>query len=167
MMTNALARKTTGVRRAVTALMLPLLLAACSQAAKPVPPPVTLGFCGSSPEVMPDVVLVVCSTDDITATNLVWSDWGTQAAHARGSATVDLCAYTDCAAGDYISVPFDVTASRIVQCTKSRRAYSTLSYVFPDGSPFKSVPAVADSPAYYGGQNQPVPPPDQTVSLTC
>jgi hypothetical protein len=149
------------------ALLLPLLLAACSQAAKPVPPAVTLGFCGSSPEVMPDVVLVVCSTDDITANNLVWSDWGAQAAHAKGSATVDLCAYTDCAAGDYVSVPFDVTASRIIQCTKSRRAYSILRYVFPDGSPFKNVPLVADSPAYYGGQNQPVPPLDQTVSLTC
>jgi hypothetical protein len=29
------------------------------------------------------------------------------------------------------------------------------------------VPLVADSPAFFGGQNQPVPPRDQTVSLTC
>ncbi len=164
MMMNVLARKTTGV---LAALLVPLLLTACSQAAKPVPPQVTLGYCGSSPQVMPDVVLVVCDTDDITATNLVWSDWGTQAAHARGSATVDLCAYTDCASGDYVSVPITMTASTIVHCTKSRRAYSTLRYVFPDGSPFKGVPVAADSPGYFGGQNQPVPPRDQTVSLTC
>jgi hypothetical protein len=155
-------------RKAAAALLVPLLLAACSHAAvKPSPPPVTLGYCGSNPQVMPDVVLVVCSTDDITAENLVWSDWGAQSAHAKGSATVDLCAYGDCASGDYISVPFDVTATRIVHCTKTRRAYSTLRYVFPGGSPFASVPLVADSPAYYGGQNQPVPPRDQTVSLTC
>jgi len=150
------------------ALMVPLLLAACGQTVpKPLPPPVTLGYCGSNPQVMPDVVLVVCATDDITATHLVWSDWGAQSAHAKGSATVDLCAYTDCAAGDYISVPIDVTATRIVHCTKTRRAYSMLRYAFPGGSPFKGVPIAADSPGYFGGQNQPVPPRDQTVSLTC
>jgi hypothetical protein len=152
----------------VAALTVPLLLTACSHAvAKPLPPPVTLGYCGSNPQVMPDVVLVVCDTDDITAENLVWTDWGAQSAHAKGSATVDLCAYGDCAYGDYISVPIDMTVTRIVQCTKVRRGYSTLRYVFPGGSPFASVPLVADSPAYYGGQNQPVPPRDQTVSLTC
>lgn len=154
--------------KAAAALLIPLLLAACGHApAKPLPPPVTLGYCGSNPQVRPDVVLVVCATDDITAENLVWSDWGAQSAHATGSATVDLCAYSDCASGDYISVPFDVTATSIVHCTKTRRAYSTLRYVFPEGSPFKSVPLTADSPAYFGGQNQPVPPRDQTVSLTC
>jgi len=158
-------RKATGV---AVALMLPLLLTACSHAAaRPALSPVTLGDCGGNPQVMPDVVLVVCATDDITAENLVWSDWGTQSAHATGSATVDLCAYVDCAAGDYISVPIEMTATKIVRCTKTRRAYSTLRYVFPEGSPFKSVPLTADSPGYFGGQNQPVPPRDQTVSLTC
>ncbi len=152
----------------VAALVIPLLLTACSHAAaKPLPPPVTLGYCGSNPQIMPDVVLVVCSTDDITAENLVWSDWGAQSAHAKGSATVDLCAFGDCASGDYISVPIDMTATKIVHCTKTRRAYSTLRYVFPQGSPFASVPLTADSPGYFGGQNQPVPPRDQTVSLTC
>ncbi len=146
---------------------MPSLLTACGHAAKPVPPPVTLGFCGSNPEVRPDVVLVVCDTDDITARSLIWSDWGALAAHARGSATVDLCAYTDCASGDYISVPIEVTAFKIVHCTKTRRAYSTLRYEFPNGSPFEGVPVSANSPGYFGGQNQPVPPPNQTVSLTC
>jgi hypothetical protein len=61
-----------------------------------------LGFCGTSPQVKPDVVLVVCDTDDITATNLTWSDWGMPTASARGSATVDLCAYEDCASGNYV-----------------------------------------------------------------
>jgi hypothetical protein len=158
-------RKATGV---AAVLLVPLLLVACGHAAvKPLAPAVTLGYCGSNPQVRPDVVLVVCSTDDITAENLVWSDWGAPSAHAKGSATVDLCAYSDCAAGDYISVAIDVTATRIVHCTKTRLAYSTLRYVFPGGSPFKSVPLVADSPAFFGGQNQPVPPRDQMVSLTC
>jgi hypothetical protein len=95
-------RRATAVAAALT---VPLLLGACSHAvAKPLPPPVTLGYCGSNPQVMPDVVLVVCATDDITAEHLVWSDWGAPS---------------------------------------------------------------ADSPGYFGGQNQPVPPRDQTVSLTC
>ena len=95
-------------------LLLPLLLlTACSQAAKPVPKPVpkppppsvTLGFCGSNLQVKPDVVLVVCGTDDITARNLVWSGWGTADTTAKGSATVDLCAYNDCAAADLVLGP--------------------------------------------------------------
>jgi hypothetical protein len=152
------------------ALFALLALGACSQAAKPVPPPpppVTLGFCGSNPQVMPDVVLVVCSTDDITARNLAWSGWGKPTATAKGSATVNLCAYTDCAGGDYISVPIDVTASKIVACSKKTRAYSVLRYKFPDGSPFKGLSASDTGPGYFGGQNQPVPPVNQTVSLTC
>jgi hypothetical protein len=161
----------TRTRAAVAAALFALLaLTACSQAAKPVPPPpppVTLGFCGSNLQVMPDVVLVVCSTDDITARNLVWSGWGKQAATAKGSATVNLCAYTDCAGGDYISVPIEVTASKIVACSKKTRAYSVLRYKFPDGSPFKGLSPSDTGPGVFGGQNEPVPPVNQTVSLTC
>jgi hypothetical protein len=146
-----------------------LLLTACSQgakpAAKPVPPPVTLGFCGSNLQVKPDVVLVVCGTDDITAENLVWSGWGTADATAKGSATVDLCAYTDCAAADLVSVPIQVTASKIVACARNTKAYSSLHYAFPGGSPFKNVPQVAATQGIY--QSEGIPPANQTVSLTC
>ena len=93
----------------VATLMFPLLLlSACSQATKPVPPPVTLvtlGFCGSNPQVMPDVVLVVCNTNDITGRNLIWSGWGKPTATANGSATVDLCAYEDCMAANIFPSP--------------------------------------------------------------
>lgn len=161
---NLLAGKAPAV---VVTLMFPLLLlTACSHVTKPVPPPVTLSFCGSNLQVKPDVVLVVCNTDDITATGLIWSDWGKPTASAKGSATVDLCAFTSCATGDYVSVRIDVTASKIVYCSKNRRAYSTLRYMFPDGSPFKGVPAIAYTPGYLG-PDQPVPPKNQTVSLTC
>jgi hypothetical protein len=155
-------------------LLLPLLLlTACSQAAKPVPKPVpkppppsvTLGYCGSNLQVEPDVVLVVCGTDDITARNLVWSGWGTADATAKGSATVDLCAYNDCAAADLVSVPILVAASKIVACNKSTKAYSSLHYTFPDGSPFASVPAAAANQGLF--QDEGVPPVNQTVSLTC
>jgi hypothetical protein len=111
------------------------------------------------------VVLVVCNTDDITAVNLVWSDWGKQTATAQGSATVNLCAYTDCASGDYVSVPIEVTASKIVRCAKQTRAYSVLRYKFPHGSPFQGVSA--STGGGYFGQGQPVPPANQTVGLTC
>jgi hypothetical protein len=151
-------------------LLLPLLLlTACSQAAKPVPKPsppsVTLGYCGSNLQVEPDVVLVVCGTDDITARNLVWSSWGTADATAKGSATVDLCAYNDCAAADLVSVPIRVAASKIVACNKNTKAYSSLHYTFPDGSPFAGVPVAAANQGLF--QDEGMPPANQTVSLTC
>ena len=161
---SVLAGKT---RMIMAILVFPLLLlTACSDTARPVPPPVTLGFCSSSPQVRPDVVTVVCNTNDITARNLTWSDWGKPTASAKGSATVDLCAYTDCAFGDYISVPIEVTVSKIMHCAKNTQAYSTLRYMFPNGSPFRSVPAnvIKIESSSYGGS---VPPANQTVSLTC
>jgi hypothetical protein len=146
----------------VVALMFPLLLTACSHAAKPVPPSVMLGFCGSTLQVKPDVVLVVCNTNDITARNLTWSGWGEPTATAKGSAVVNLCAFSDCANGNYVSVPIEMAASKIVHCSKNTRAYSTLRYVFPGGSPFRGMPSVAYSPVFGT-----VPPENQTVSLTC
>lgn len=57
----------------VTVLVGLLLLAACGHPAGPVPPPVTMSFCGTDPQVRPDVVLVVCGSDDITARDLSWT----------------------------------------------------------------------------------------------
>jgi hypothetical protein len=146
----------------VVALMFPLLLTACGHAAKPVPPSVMLGFCGYTLQVKPDVVLVVCNTDDITARNLTWSGWGEPTATAKGSAVVDLCAFTYCASPDIVSVPIEMAASKIVHCSKNTRAYSTLRYVFANGSPFAGMPSVAYTPVFGT-----VPPANQTVSLTC
>ena len=84
---------------AVTALLSLLLLTACGQEARPAAPPVTMSFCGYSPQVRPDVVVVVCETADITARDLRWTAWGKPAATAAGTATVDLCAYSDCHTG--------------------------------------------------------------------
>lgn len=156
---------TRNTRAVVAALMFPLLLlTACSNAAKPAPPPATLGYCGSNPQVRPVVVLVDCSTDAITARNLIWSDWGKPTATAKGSAIVDLCAYQDCYEGSYMSVPIKMTVSKIVHCAKNAQSYSMLRYAFPDGSPFQSVPAnVINSE----GQDQAAPTTNQTVSLTC
>jgi hypothetical protein len=153
------AGKTTAV---VVALMFLLLPTACSHAAKPVPPPVMLGFCGYTLQVKPDVVLVVCNTNDITARNLTWSGWGAPTATAKGSAVVDLCAFTDCADADYVSFPIEMAASKIVHCSKNTRAYSTLRYVFPGGSPFRGMPSFVYSPGFGT-----VPPANETVSLTC
>jgi hypothetical protein len=166
-------------RAAVAVLMFPLLLVvACSNAGQPAPRPVTLSYCGGGAQVRPDVVLVVCYTSDITATSLIWSDWGKPTATAKGSALVDLCSYENCATGDYVTVPIEIAVSKIVNCAKSTRAYSTLRYAFPDGSPFQGVPADVKNLA--NGQDRPVPaknqtdghdmyipPANQTVSLAC
>jgi hypothetical protein len=161
---NVLAGKT---RMIVAILAFPLLfLTACSHATRPPPPPVMLDSCGSSPQVRPSVVIVVCNTNDITAEKLTWSDWGKPASTAKGSAIVDLCSYEDCANADYISVPIEVTVSKIMHCAKNAQAYSTLRYMFPNGSPFRDVPtAVIDNESSSYGDS--VPPANQTVSLTC
>ena len=149
------------------ALLPLLLLTACSHATRPAPPPVTMGYCGSNLQVKPDVVLVVCNTDDITATNLKWSGWGNSLATAKGTATIDVCAYSDCANGAYSYVPIEVIASKIVSCAKKTLAYSTLRYVFPDGSPWPGIPADTNMSDSLAAPNRPLPPKDQMVSLTC
>jgi hypothetical protein len=151
----------------VTALLSVLLLAACGQAAAPVPPQVTLSFCGSDPEPMPTVVEVVCNTGDITARNLVWQGWGKSTATAHGTAVVDLCAYEDCHTGSYGDVPVTLIVSKITECAKNTRAYSTLRYVFPDGSPWPGVPANVSTSGFIAGPDRTLPPADQMVDLTC
>jgi hypothetical protein len=158
-------------RRAValTALLPVLLLAACGAPApaRPVPPPVTLSACGSGAQVRPDVVLVICYTNDITARGLTWTAWGRPTATARGTALVDLCAYTDCHTGAYGTVPITLIASRLVRCARGTRGYSTLRYVFADGSPWPGIPANLNTSGYIAGPHRVLPPADQTVSLTC
>ena len=168
-----------GKWRAVVAVLIffPLLLVvACSGASQPAPRPVTLSYCGGGAQVRPDIVLVVCYTNDITATSLTWSDWGKPTATAKGSAVVDLCSYEACSTGDYVTVPIEIAVSKIVNCAKSAQAYSTLRYAFPDGSPFQGVPAdvknLADGrPVPAKGQTDGIdmyfPPANQTVSLAC
>ncbi len=159
------------VRAVAGAVVAALTLAGCAHAAAkpgpPGPPPVSLGYCGSDLEVRPDVVLVVCNTDDITAMNLAWTGWGKPTAIGKGRATIDLCAYSDCANGDYTFVPIEVIVSKIVHCSTGMRAYSTLRYVFADGSPWPGIPANLNTSGYLAAPNRPLPPKNQTVSLTC
>jgi hypothetical protein len=155
-----------------------LLVAACSGASQPAPRPVTLSYCGGGAQVRPDVVLVVCNTNDITATSLIWSDWGKPTATAKGSALVDLNSYEASSTPDYVRLPIEIAVSKIVNCAKSAQAYSTLRYAFPDGSPFQGVPADVknlaneqDGPVPAKGQTDGIdmyyPPANQTVSLAC
>jgi hypothetical protein len=154
-------------RAAIAVLLSVLFLAGCSHSAAPVPPAVTLSFCGSDPEPMPAVVEVICNTDDITARNLVWTAWGKPMATAKGTALVDLCAYEDCHTGDLGTVPIKLIASKVATCGKNSRAYTTLRYVFVDGSPWSGIPADMNTSNYIAGPHRTLPPQNQTVELTC
>jgi hypothetical protein len=126
---------------------------------------VTMSFCGGGPEAEPTVVDVMCANNSISATKLRWSGWGRPVATATGSATVDLCAFEDCAAGDYVSVPIVLITSKIMRCGGSTHAYSRLQYVFVGRSPFAGLPvkiAVADGSATPSGGLG-----DQTIRLNC
>jgi hypothetical protein len=154
-------------RAAIAALLSVLFLAGCSHSAAPVPPAVTLSFCGSDPQPMPTVVEVICNTDDITARNLVWTAWGKLTTTAKGTAVVDLCAYEDCHTGAYSSVPIKLIASNVAKCANNKRAYTTLRYVFVDGSPWPGMPADMNTSHYIAAPHRTLPPHDQTVELTC
>ncbi|MGH3153311.1 MAG: hypothetical protein ACRDOB_21620 [Streptosporangiaceae bacterium] len=150
----------------LTGLFPLLVLTACSRAAAPVPPPVTMSFCGGDLQVRPDVVVVVCDTGDITARDLKWAAWGKPTATATGTATVDLCAYDDCHTGSFGTTPIKVIISKIVRCG-SRRAYARLRYVFTAGTPWPGTPANLNTSGYVAGPKRILPPANQQVSLTC
>jgi hypothetical protein len=154
-------------RAAIAAQLSVLFLAGCSHSAAPVPPVVTMSFCGSDPQPMPTVVEVICNTDDITARNLVWTAWGKPMATAKGMAAVDLCAYEDCHTGAYSSVPIKLIASKVVTCAKNKRVYTTLRYVFVDGSPWPGMPADMNTSGYIAAPHRTLPPQNETVELTC
>jgi hypothetical protein len=125
---------------------------------------VRISDCGTAPAARPGVVTVVCTNDSVTARSLRWSGWGGPVATATGSAVVDLCAFEDCAAGDYVTVPVVIIASKITRCPGTAPAYGRLQYVFVGRSPFASLPPKASIP---DGSNTPANPANQTVALPC
>jgi len=158
-------------RVAAIGLLAATCIAGCSQSARPAPgparPAVTLSFCGGDGQPAPAVVDVVCNTDDITARNLRWTSWGQPTATAVGDAVVDLCAYEDCHTGSFGAVAIRLEVTGIAGCAGGRRAYMTLRYVFPQGSPWPGVPADVSTEHYMSASGRPLPPHDQTVSLAC
>ncbi len=144
-----------------------LLLSGCGHPPAPAPAPVTMAYCGSGPQVRPAAVEIICGTDDITAGRLAWSWWGRPIAMAVGTAVVDMCAYEDCHTGSFTSVPIVVIASKPARCGRDAQAYSRLQYVFVGGSPFAGLPADVTSSNFISAPGRPVPPANQTVSLSC
>jgi len=142
-----------------------LALTACSRATAAVP--VTLALCGTSPAVAPDLIQVICNTDDITARNLTWSAWGKPAATGRGIAVVDVCAYIDCHTGGFSTAAIVLRASGLMQCGKHEVAYASLHYSWVHGSPWPGMAATASTSGFLAGAGRPIPPASQTVTLTC
>jgi len=150
---------------AIAITVMSLLAAGCTQSAgSKAAEPVRVSFCGGVLQAHPDVVNVVCANNSIAARDLRWSGWGDQVATATGSAVVDLCAYEDCYAGEYVTVPIVIITSKIMHCPGSMRAYSRLQYVFVGRSPYAGLPAGISIP---DGSDTPADPGDQTVSLAC
>jgi len=137
-----------------------------SSSSSSAPAPVTLSYCGSDAAPSPSIVIVICNTDDITARDLSWTAWGGPTATASGVAVVDLCAYADCHTGSFGSVKIKLIATGITKCA-GKRAYSTLRYVFPGGTPWPGAPSGASASHFMVGSSRPLPPANQTVALTC
>lgn len=125
---------------------------------------VRVALCGGAPLARPNVVNLACLDNAVMARHLRWSDWGRPIATATGSATVDLCAYEDCYAGDYVTVPIVLITSKIVRCAAGAQAYSRMQYVFVGRSPYAGLEASISIP---DGSTSPANPADQSISLTC
>lgn len=153
---------------AIVAVTLGLVVAAgCTPshtAGSPTARSVRVALCGGAPQARPNVVNLTCLDNAVMARHLRWSDWGRPIATATGSATVDLCAYEDCYAGDYVTVPIVLITSKIVRCAASAQAYSRMQYVFVGRSPYAGLEASISVP---DGSNSPANPADQSISLTC
>jgi hypothetical protein len=65
------------------------------------------------------------------------------------------------------TVSIRLVASKIATCAAGKRGYMTLRYVFVGGSPWAGVPADMKTSNYIAGAGRPLPPANQTVSLTC
>lgn len=150
----------------VTAVALAaLLMAGCTQSAGKSPARrVELSFCGGALRSQPGVIDISCSDNGVTARQLRWSGWGRSVATATGSAVVDLCAYEECFAGNYVTVPIVVITSKIRQCPGHRQAYSRMQYVFVGSSPYKGLSATSSIP---DGSIVPSDPGNQTAILGC
>jgi hypothetical protein len=157
-----------GIRAVALVTALLLLVACSSHATGPVPVPVTLALCGTSPTVAPDLIEVICNTDDITARDLTWSAWGKPVATGRGTAVVDVCAFTDCHTGAFGTEAIVLTASGLMHCGKHEIAYSHLHYTWMHGTPWPGIPASArNTSEFLTGAGRPLPPANQTVGLSC
>jgi hypothetical protein len=155
--------------RALAAVAMAVMLAvsACSHTTTSDRVPVTLALCGTSPAVAPDLIEVICNTDDITARDLTWSAWGKPTATGRGTAVVDVCAYIDCHTGAFSSAAIVLRASGLMRCGTHEVAYASLHYTWVHGSPWPGMPASASTSQFLAGADRPLPPASQTVALTC
>jgi hypothetical protein len=157
-------------RCAIAAILLTpvLVLTGCSPASPAKPAAlIRMDFCGDGPHVRPRLIDVLCASDAITARSLAWSGWGTQVATATGRAVVDLCAFQDCHTGSYGSAPIVLIASRIKDCSRGKRAYTRLQYLFVGRSPFQGTPANLHPSNFLFGTRRQGLPQNQTVDLTC
>lgn len=117
-----------------------------------------LADCGGNPQTRPQVVVVTCSSTDITAHNLKWQSWGSKIATATGYAVVNVCAFSDCHTGAYGSFPIVVVASGTTACPGGAHGYSRIQYLFVGASPFANLPAHMKVPPTFFGKPGVGPP---------
>jgi hypothetical protein len=130
------------------------LITACSHAAASSggASSIRLADCGGTPQTRPQVVVVTCSSTDITAHNLKWANWGGKIATATGYAVVNMCAYSNCHTGAYASFPIVLAAFGAAACPRGGHGYASIEYMFAGRrSPFQELPPTMKVPADWWG----------------
>lgn len=89
--------------------------------------PAGLTDCSSNTVVQPASYVLACGDGSVSASGLVWQNWGQATATAQGTISVKVCA-SSCATGTTEQEQGTVTVDRLQACSDGRQRYTQLSY---------------------------------------
>jgi hypothetical protein len=91
--------------------------------------------CVGGTHVRPAEVVFACADANISAQHLVWTGWGETFAAAVGEMEVNSCT-PSCVAGTFHAFKVVLVARGAQRCPNGVVAYDTVTYAFPERSPF-------------------------------